>query len=193
MPDVHEVVEVDPHDRSLLEKIGRLRVLAWSTLIPATAAKADCWLDEFELTSRHWCILHEGEPVAAARLSVHADIGNVPDAGNYPRVLLEPLPRPIGCFSRLVVHPDFRGGGLARRLDEVRMAAAQGAGARAVVVVLTPEPPDPRLRRFQERGFMPVGGPLREPPGHYLEGMWAQPLVYRIPDRPLQACKRTCG
>lgn len=75
-----EPVEIDPNDRPLLEKIGRLRVMAWSTVMPDAGERSPCWLDEFELTARHWCIFHDGEPVASGRMSVHQRIEDVPDA-----------------------------------------------------------------------------------------------------------------
>ena len=107
MTNTYEPVEIDPHDRPLLEKIGRLRVLAWSTVIPDAAAKVgDCWLDEYELEARHWCIFHDGEPVAAARMSVHQRNEDVPDAEVYEGVFAEPLAAPIASINRLVTHPE---------------------------------------------------------------------------------------
>src|SRR5207245_876274 len=131
--DTLKPAEIDPHDRPLLEKIGRLRVRAWAKFVPAVAAKTDCWLDKFELAARHWVIYHDGEPVAAARMSVHQQLEGVPDAEVYKGVFAEKLPAPIASFNRLVVHPEFRGRGLPTALDLVRIQAASASGCRCCI------------------------------------------------------------
>src|SRR5262245_56852563 len=132
MPD-YTPVEINPHDRALLEKIGRLRVLAWSTVMPDAATRTACWLDDFELAARHWCIFHDGEPVASARMSVHHRIEEVPDAVIYEGVFATPPVPPIASFNRLVVYPDHRGRGHSRKLDEARLKAACSHGCRSVI------------------------------------------------------------
>jgi SAM-dependent methyltransferase/GNAT superfamily N-acetyltransferase len=177
--NAHLPIEIDAHDRTLLEKIGRLRVLAWSTVMPDAASKTDCWLDEFELVVRHWCIFHDGEPVAAARLSVHQRIEDVPDAEVYAGVFPEPPPPPIASLNRLVVHPEFRGKGFAEVLDEMRIQAAEGTGC-CCRVVATPAGPK-RLAQLSNAGFEPVGRPVPEPPQHFLSGLVTQLLICRLP------------
>jgi SAM-dependent methyltransferase/GNAT superfamily N-acetyltransferase len=156
-------VEIDPRDRPLLEKIGRLRVLAWSTEMPDAPERSACWLDDFELAARHWCIFHEGDPVAAARMSVHQRIAEVPDAGVYEGVFAEPPAEPIASFNRLVVHPRRRGRGLSRKLDEVRLKTAANLGCRSAI--LETHSPN-RLDCLRPLGFRVVG-PAQSYPGHH--------------------------
>jgi hypothetical protein len=93
-----EVIEFDPHNREFLEKVGRLRVLAWSSVLPELNSQMDCWLDEFEVAARHWCILRDGQPVAAARISFHQVLEDVPDAPVYAGLGLA-LTSPIASFK----------------------------------------------------------------------------------------------
>ena len=99
-------------DETLLREIGRLRVAAWETET-SRAAEMDIWLDEFDRSARHWVVFCEGMPVAAARLSVHASLAEVPDAESYADVFTQPPPAPIASLNRLVVHPSARGAGLS--------------------------------------------------------------------------------
>jgi hypothetical protein len=91
---ISEPIEIDPRNRVLLEQIGRLRVHAWATFDPTVLDITECWLDEFELSARHWVILNDAEPVAAARMSVHQRLDDVPDAEIYVGVFAAPLPAP---------------------------------------------------------------------------------------------------
>ncbi|MBN9519331.1 GNAT family N-acetyltransferase [bacterium] len=173
-----EPVEIDPHNRRLLESLGRLRVLAWASELPAIASRTECYLDDFELMSRHWCIFHEGEPVAAARLSIHQRIGDVPDAAVYRDVFVSPPPSPIGSINRLVTHPRFRGRGLSRKLDEVRIRAATDAGCRCVIGA-TPSG-ESRVRAMTELGFRPVGEPVLDEFDWFLAGSLNQVVILPI-------------
>ena len=172
MIDVHEPVEIDPRDRPLLEKIGRLRVLAWATVLPDEAARVGCWLDEFELTARHWCIFHDGEPVAAARVSFHDRIEDVPDAEVYANLGLALTP-PIASINRLVTHPDFRGRGFSEKLDAVRLAAC----GDSVACVVNTSNYEQRVQQLEALGFVRVGGPVPNPRGTFYADLSTQRLV----------------
>jgi SAM-dependent methyltransferase/GNAT superfamily N-acetyltransferase len=165
MPKDYEPVEIDPRDRPLLEKIGRLRVLAWSTVMPDAARRAECWLDEFELQGRHWCIFHDGEPVAAARMSIHERLEDVPDAEVYAGVFPSPLPPPIASINRLVTHPEFRGRGFSWKLDNVRVQAARAAGASGIIG--ENHTGMERMSQLARLGFQVVGDARSYPSGHF--------------------------
>lgn len=175
-------VEVNPRDRVLLDQIGRLRVRAWTDALPARPT-TNCWLDGFELASRHWCVFHEGELVAAARMSIHQRIGDLPDAKIYARVLRGSRPGPIVSFNRLVVAPNFRGQGFSDDLDRVRMAAAASVACSSWIAN-TPTGPW-RLMQFRAHGFVPIGDPVPFPAGHFLTGLRTQVVIRYVPaDEP---------
>ncbi len=172
---ISEPLEVDPRDDVLLEKIGRLRVLAWREFAPTVPVRTGCWLDQHESSARHWAIFCGGEPIAAARMSVHQRMDDIPDAEVYAGALPEALEAPIASFNRLVVHPAHRGKGLSHVLDKVRMDAVVVEDV-ASIVVATPAGPK-RLTALAALGFRPIGGPRPEPVGHPLEGLLTQPLL----------------
>lgn len=168
-------VEVNPNDQILLEKIGRLRVTAWAQAIPEIESRTNCFLDAHELSSRHWCVFLKGEPIAAARLSIRDNINAVPDAEVYRNVLPVNLPFPIASLSRLVTHPDFRGRGISRLLDEVRVDEATKLGCKCIIGA-TPSGPD-RLAALLNLGFSPIGPPVANSPDGFLRGTITQVLL----------------
>ena len=72
-------------DTPTLEAIYRLRAAVWrETGDVAQAAFADGrWSDEHDAASTHWVIRDGEELVAAARLSVHERLADVPEAEEY--------------------------------------------------------------------------------------------------------------
>jgi GNAT superfamily N-acetyltransferase len=118
--------------REILEHIYKLRVDAWRTKLELPG-DVTVWHDRFDPIAKHWAFFDGDRPVAAARLTISARLTDVPDADVYRDVLPVDLVGPIASLTRLVVHPDYRGRGLARPLDQVRIAAAEIAGCTCVI------------------------------------------------------------
>ncbi len=148
------LLKVPTPDADLLARIGKLRVRAWTTLIPQAAAMG-AWLDEFEDAAHHWVVFHGSELVAAARMSIHAALDLVPDPECFAGVFGEPPEAPIASFNRLVVDGPWRGFGLSRQLDEARLNFAMASGCRSVIGS-TPAG-EGRLRQVAGLGFVVVG------------------------------------
>jgi GNAT superfamily N-acetyltransferase len=150
-PSVPLVVE----DAALLQQVGRLRILAWEAdgELPSFAPRAEVWIDEHDSHAVNWVSLSKGVPIAAARLCVHKRVCDLPDLGSLVGYE-EALVTPIAAFTRLVVSPAFRGRGLSKQLDGVRLAAAQASGCRSAVVV-THVPT--RILQLNESGFRNLG------------------------------------
>jgi GNAT superfamily N-acetyltransferase len=160
------IEEVRCPNPELLTRIGQLRVMAWATEIPQAAAMGE-WLDEFEGCACHWVVFRGCELVAAARLSIHQSLADVPDPECFVGIFREPPPTPIASFNRLVVHPSARGFGLSRRLDEARLDFAEALGCRCAIGS-TPSG-YLRIRQMEEFGFVVVGlgNPDLRPPCCY--------------------------
>lgn len=155
--------EVTLPNEEFLRQIGRLRISAWQTETSRTA-EMELWLDEFDRAARHWAVFREGTPVAAARLSVHASIAEVPDAESYLGVFPQPPPGPIASMNRLVVHPSARNAGLSKQLDLIRLDAAKTMGCRSAILSTASGPR--RVRQLLRWGFELAGyGPrFAKPP-----------------------------
>jgi len=175
-----ELREFGAVDDRLLAEIGRLRVRAWSTETAAAEAMGS-WLDEFDGAAAHWVVFDGGKLVAAARLSIHLDLAKVPDAESYEGVFREPPVGPIASLNRLVVDPSARGLGLSKRLDLVRLQAAEAYGCRSAILSTASGPH--RVRQLIGWGFEAVGcGPrFQKPPLCYLPAPMV--LVCRLPRR----------
>jgi predicted GNAT family N-acyltransferase len=109
-------------------------------------------LDEHDEDARHWMVQIKGEVIAAARLSLCSSILEAPDSES-----LMPfesfIPTPFGYLSRLVVRSDFRGKGIAKQLDHLRMQEAYKSGAKAVTGLAVPW----RVKPLRKLGFVALG------------------------------------
>lgn len=144
-----------------LEEIGRLRVLAWKTEAGATP-EMDCWIDpvDREPGTRLYAILDGDRIVASARLTIHAELSQAPDAAVYAGVFDVSPAAPIAVLSRLVVHPDFRRRGFGTALDQHRIDVARALGCRTVVGSSSAPR---RIAQLEALGFQIAGRQNRNP------------------------------
>ena len=98
-------------DNSRLQEIYDLRVLAWENSHLSQQVNCnlfpDGWKDKLDDSALHWVIKCDELVIASSRIN-----------------MIEPaLPgiSPQACFSRLIVHPDFRRIGVARMMDRIRI------------------------------------------------------------------------
>ena len=142
-------------DGPTLEAIYRLRASVWrETGDIAQAAFGDGrWSDEHDPSSLHWVVRGDaGELVAAARLSVHERLADVPEAEEYTAVGLD-LEGRIAAPARVVVAAAARRHGLAGRLLDAQDEAARAAGCTYAV-----RQSSPAMRRLlARRGWRDVG------------------------------------
>ncbi|HSJ01957.1 MAG: GNAT family N-acetyltransferase [Verrucomicrobium sp.] len=148
---------------TLLQKIGRLRVEAWQTAV-SQAANMETWLDEADQGARHWVVFEGGEPVGAARLTIHERLADLPDGESYEGMFPQEPVGPIASLNRLVVHPSARGRGISKVLDLVRLQAAEEMGCQSAILATASGPG--RVQQLQGWGFQLVGeGPrFQKPP-----------------------------
>ncbi|NEO85935.1 MAG: GNAT family N-acetyltransferase [Spirulina sp. SIO3F2] len=152
--DPFVVQEISPRQTQLLQNIGELRIRAWSSVVP-DAAQLTCWLDNYDATARHWAVFDGEKLIAAARMSIHAHLHEVPEPEVYVGCFPRPLPAPIASFNRLVVDIDYRRRGIAKTLDTLRLEAARHAHC-ASIVLATPSGLY-RVRSLESLGFQCVG------------------------------------
>lgn len=142
-------------DAPTLEAIYRLRAAVWrETGDIAQAAFADGrWSDEHDPASLHWIVRDGDELVAAARLSVHERLADVPEAEEYAAVGLE-LEGRIAAPARVVVAAVARRHGLAWQLLDAQDAAARADGCAFAVRQSSPAMSRLLRRRgWQDRGL----------------------------------------
>ena len=126
-------------DPAVLAAIYELRASVWratGAVSPDTFPTGG-WSDEFDPASRHWAISRDGQIVAAARLSVHNRLEEVPEAAEYLTAGLR-LEGTVAAPARLVVAASARRHGLAARLLDVQDEAAREAGAAHAVRQASP-------------------------------------------------------
>jgi GNAT superfamily N-acetyltransferase len=112
--------------------IGRLRVQAWrneSGIDPLFFARPS-WIEVLDEDAEHWVVTDNGVAVAAARLSWHTSLADVPYAYLLPADAQQQITsQHIASISRMVVAPSHRGHGFSTLLDKVRVAEALASGA----------------------------------------------------------------
>lgn len=145
-----ELIEVEYPERII--EIGKFRIHGWKNEygISSTFFSQDLWLEDLDQRSYHWIITKGDLIVAAARLSLHSALEEVP----YAR-LLKPEHRlrfenkRIASINRLVVDPEFRRAGLSGLLDRVRIERA--IAQKADVIIAFPQ--QVRLAPLIKKGF----------------------------------------
>jgi hypothetical protein len=99
-------------DEEMLAKVARLRIKGWETEAVRAAEQSD-WLDKFERATLRWAVCRDGVPLAAARLSLHHGLAEVPDSESYAGVFTFSSETPIASPNRVVSPPSARGRGLS--------------------------------------------------------------------------------
>jgi N-acyl-L-homoserine lactone synthetase len=140
------------NDAATLEAIYRLRAQVWretGTVSPAAFGSGG-WSDEHDDAAMHWVIRGDtGELLAAARLSIHERLADVPESAAYAAAGLDLAGR-IGAPAHLVVATAARGHGLFLQLADTQKAAARAAGCTFLVCQASPAMRRLLLRRGWE-------------------------------------------
>lgn len=141
--------------RDTLLQIQDLRRRAWSANgeIPDFIARQDILNDEHDVKGMHWAVIHEGHPIAAARMGIHDDVTASPDPealDGYEHL----IDLPMASVTRLVVDPKFRGRGLPEVLRKVRIELAIERNCRSIVGVAEEESV---MRSMEALGFVRLG------------------------------------
>ena len=141
-------------DTPTLEAIYRLRAAVWLQTgdIAQAAFRDGRWSDEHDAIATHWVIRDGHELVAAARLSVHERLADVPEAEEYAAAGLR-LEGRIAAPARVVVAAAARRHGLASQLLDAQDEAARAA--RCTFAVRQASPSMSRL--LQRRGWRSFG------------------------------------
>jgi GNAT superfamily N-acetyltransferase len=167
--------EIDPTaEWPVVEEIVRLRARVWTAQVPFPLTLEDL-ADPFDRVARHWAILDEDQLVAAARLSIHDRMEDVPEADCLHGVFPGSPPGPIAFLSRLVVAPEYRGRGLGRRLDEIRIRFAEQAGCRLLLALVFDASGEARIAQLCALGFTVRGRGCRDT--HPTFGQLPPPVV----------------
>lgn len=114
-------------DHSRLDEIYRLRVLAWENSPGKDSINStkypDGYRDHLEERSIHYIATNcNNEIIGAARLTVCHSLDELPYPGIFKAYENQlPPERPFLFYSRLVLHPAYRGNGLSAQFDQVRV------------------------------------------------------------------------
>jgi len=110
-------------DKSRLKEIYDLRTLAYEhsykTVYVNKNIFPDGWKDYLDEQAIHWVAESENTIVASARLVILNDLA---DTREDVSAFELPAGRPFAYYSRLVVHPEFRGYGIGAAMDAIRMS-----------------------------------------------------------------------
>lgn len=152
----------------MLEAIFQLRAQAWRSRFPAFPAM-ERWSDPLDNGAMHWAVLDDGRPVAAARMTVHADWASLPDCVLADGHVAPDFAGPLASLNRLFVLQSHARLGLSALLDDIRIARAREMGCSHVVGRTNSSAP--RLGVLTAKGFVTIG-PARDyvsgPLGDYI-------------------------
>ncbi len=114
-------------DKSKLQEIYNLRVTAFEDSPKSCYVnRQTCpngWFDQLDTQEQthHWVIEDGHKIVAAARVAILHNLNEIEDLGAALDSYHIPQKKPFAYFSRLVVHPQYRGQGFATVLDTIRL------------------------------------------------------------------------
>lgn len=161
--DDYRLIKVQYPDH--IEEIGRLRYLAWRDVkgINKEFFSKGQWIDDHDKSSHLWIIRYGDLMVATARLTIHHDFIEIPWNNCIPPEAVALINPPVASINRLSIHPDFRGKGLTRPLDLVRINIAGELKVNAIIA----EPVLSRFHTLERYGFQHFGlfGKTMELPG----------------------------
>jgi GNAT superfamily N-acetyltransferase len=128
---------VEQNQPDIIKAIGALRAEVWRDepeIFFHEFGDSDCWTDPVDDFAYHWVVYDGDELVAAARLSLHADLATAPYASVFEQCHIDVVGK-VASINRLVVKKSHRGAGIARALDRIRLKKAIQLGAKAVIAV----------------------------------------------------------
>lgn len=154
-----------------MEQGYQLRNFVWSELpgIDRESALSGGLNDGLDEQGVHWVVLDGKKVIASARLLICNTLNELPDSNVFVDAVNE-VPLPSSAINRLVVHPDYRGKGIAKELDGIRISEAELRGCASVTACWSPFSGERRRQALLSLGFSPVlGGRVnsaREPLRH---------------------------
>lgn len=123
MSKLYEIhcLEGNKSDISTLTDIYKLRVKSWEeTGVFNSIDYPNGWHDELDKSAVHFFVKKDGILMSAARVNILSSISQIPISRVYQNNGYD-SEKNIGYISRNVVHPDFRGMGLSKIMDIVRL------------------------------------------------------------------------
>ena len=134
---------------SEVEAAQRLRYVVWqSEGVVIHHPERESIADHHDDHATHWGVYDEDQLVGAARLCLHDELGEAPDAELFVNA---DIPTPVASMNRLVVLKSYRGRGIGGWLDHVRIQKAREWNARTVII--TPVNVDSRKKSLSGLGF----------------------------------------
>ncbi|MCP4443251.1 MAG: GNAT family N-acetyltransferase [Aureispira sp.] len=145
-------------DKSKLQEIYDLRVHAWEnspskkTINKSLFPKG--WFDEADKDSFIWYLSNEeNKIIATARLTYLNNLSQLKKLGVVFHDIKIPEERPFGFFSRLVIHKNFRGKGIAKLFDLVRLEKLKKDNIRLGLIEVN----NKRVAPLSKLGFIKIG------------------------------------
>lgn len=117
-----------------LREIRQLRRRAWGAegLWPPGCDESGRFIDPVDELAMHWTVEQDGQLVAAARVSFHAGVSELPDEDErHPELAV--LGGPLASLNRLVVAPEYRSRGYGRQVSQACIDSARASGCSAII------------------------------------------------------------
>ena len=145
-------------DKSRLQEIYDLRVDIWESSEKSRIVNRTLfpngWFDKLDENAFHWVMINEqNKIIASARLNIFNSFEEFP---YYSGIKHLPLlhAKPFAFYSRLIVHPDYRGQGKSFELAASRMHFCEARKIKWAQVYITNE----RIGKlFEGLGFENIG------------------------------------
>lgn len=121
--------------QSFMKGIGSLRYEVWSQESETFGRifPLGIWLEPSDIDAKHFVVICDGKIVAAARVTLHTTLSDIPDFSLYGEVKNK-FRYPMASFNRLVVKKEYRNRGFAGMLIRARLAYAKSNASGVVCI-----------------------------------------------------------
>lgn len=127
-----------------------LRAYVWNRETGRETFQSGQWFDSHDSHAYHWAVLNaQNKLVASARLCIHSEVREFPDYDDIKHLHFQPPESPMAFMTRLVVHPDYQGMGIAHHLISLRVQKALSLGCRIILCEITTT----RRATYERMGF----------------------------------------
>lgn len=145
---------VSSSNKELLKQIYKLRTQVWIEMgAPIHLFPNEMLVDQYDDQAYHWIIVQDDKLVAAARLSIHTDLSDAPEA-QFFEPYKDFITFPVASMNRLVVQRNARSKSCGKQLTLAQIEMARQKGCKTAIIYCGPPTSSKWIKSLENIGFL---------------------------------------